>query len=121
MLRTPLPSSWPHKPWGRTSTPCRETLACLASSPLVRVSMGDPDIAHDDDGGAVVTPGLMFYLGGKNKIGANVDIYSPQSGNTECSFKVQMFLYFYRAVRSPPGTSAPPQGAYDVRGPVCTR
>lgn len=83
--------------------------------------MGDPDIAHDDDGGAVVTPGLMFYLGGKNKIGANVDIYSPQSGNTECSFKVQMFLYFYRAVRSPPGTSAPPQGAYDVRGPVCTR
>jgi hypothetical protein len=56
--------------------------------------MGDPDIAHDDDGGAVVTPGLMFYLGGKNKIGANVDIYSPQSGNTECSFKVQMFLYF---------------------------
>jgi hypothetical protein len=89
--------------------------------PLVRVSMGDPDIAHDDDGGAVVTPGLMFYLGGKNKIGANVDIYSPQSGNTECSFKVQMFLYFYRAVRSPPGTSAPPQGAYDVRGPVCTR
>ncbi|MBT4188112.1 MAG: hypothetical protein HOE14_12945 [Gemmatimonadales bacterium] len=62
--------------------------------PLVRLSMGDPDTALDDDGGAVVTPGLMFYLGGKNKIGANVDIYSPQGGDTEFSFKVQTFLYF---------------------------
>jgi hypothetical protein len=62
--------------------------------PLVRHSMGDPDTALDDFGGVVVTPGLMFYLGGKNKIGANVDIYSPQSGDTEFSFKVQTFLYF---------------------------
>jgi phosphate-selective porin O/P len=62
--------------------------------PLLRVSLGDPDTALDDDGGTVVTPGLMIYVGGKNKIGANLDIYSPQGGLTEFSFKVQTFLYF---------------------------
>ncbi len=62
--------------------------------PLLRISIGDPDTNLDDDGGTVLTPGLMFYLDGKNKIGTNVDIYSPQSGDTEFSFKVQTFLYF---------------------------
>ena len=47
-----------------------------------------------DDGGIVFTPGLMFYLEGKTKIGANLDVWSPQTGGTELSFKVQTYLYF---------------------------
>lgn len=62
--------------------------------PLVRVSYGDPDTGLGDDGGVVFTPGLMFYIVGKNKIGANVDIWTPQTGDTEYSFKIQSFLYF---------------------------
>ena len=62
--------------------------------PLVRVSFGDPDTDLASDGGVVFTPGLMFYVLGKNKIGFNVDVWSPQTGDTEYSFKVQSFLYF---------------------------
>jgi Phosphate-selective porin O and P len=62
--------------------------------PLLRLSFGDPDTGLDDDGGALFTPGFMLYFQGKNKIGANVDVYSPQSGDTEFSFKLQTFLYF---------------------------
>lgn len=62
--------------------------------PLVRVSFGDPDSDLADDGGVVFTPGLMFYFTGKNKIGANLDVYSPQTGDTEYSLKLQTFLYF---------------------------
>lgn len=65
-----------------------------AVEPLLRLSYGDPNTNLNDDGGLVVTPGLMFYVAGKNKIGANVDIWSPQTGDTEYSFKLQSFLYF---------------------------
>jgi hypothetical protein len=36
----------------------------------------------------------MFYFEGKNKIGANLDVYSSQAGVSELSLKVQTFLYF---------------------------
>ena len=62
--------------------------------PLLRLSFGDPDTALGKNAGTVVTPGLMFYLQGKSKIGANLDVYSPQSGATALSFKVQTYLYF---------------------------
>jgi hypothetical protein len=62
--------------------------------PLVRLSYGDPDTSLDSDGGLVVTPGLMFYVMGKNKVGVNVDVWSPQTGDTEYSLKLQTFLYF---------------------------
>ena len=62
--------------------------------PLLRLSYGDPDTGLSDDGGLILTPGLMFYIAGKNKIGANIDIWSPQTGDTEYSFKIQSFLYF---------------------------
>ena len=62
--------------------------------PLLRLSHGDPDTDVADDGGLVFTPGLMFYLMGKNKIGLNVDVWSPQTGDTEYSLKLQSFLYF---------------------------
>ncbi len=62
--------------------------------PLLRLSFGDPDTALGENAGTVVTPGLMFYLHGKSKIGANLDVYSPESGDTALSFKVQTYLYF---------------------------
>lgn len=65
-----------------------------AVEPVVRLSYGDPDTDLKSDGGVVFTPGLMFYVLGKNKIGFNVDVWSPQTGDTEYSFKVQSFLYF---------------------------
>lgn len=62
--------------------------------PLVRLSYGDPDTGVSSDGGMVFTPGLMLYVAGRNKIGFNLDVWSPQSGDTEYSLKVQSFLYF---------------------------
>jgi hypothetical protein len=62
--------------------------------PLARVSFADPNGNADDDGAVIFTPGLMLYIQGKNKIGFNVDVFSPQTGDTEYSFKMQAFLYF---------------------------
>lgn len=62
--------------------------------PLLRLSYGDPDRDTADDGGVVVTPGLMLYVSGRSKIGFNVDVWSPQQGDTQRSLKVQSFLYF---------------------------
>ncbi len=62
--------------------------------PLARVSFADPNGDTDDDGAVIFTPGLMLYVQGKNKIGFNVDVFSPQTGDTEYSFKMQAFLYF---------------------------
>ena len=65
-----------------------------AVEPLVRASYGDPDTSAEDDGGILLTPGLMLYVMGRNKIGVNLDYYSPRSGGSEWSLKAQAFLYF---------------------------
>ncbi len=65
-----------------------------AVEPLARLSFADPDTGVDDDGGLLFTPGFMLYLDGKTKFGANLDVYSPQSGDTQFSLKLQSFLYF---------------------------
>lgn len=62
--------------------------------PVARIGSGDPNTAVDDDGGLAFTPGLMFYVSGRNKFGFNVDFYSPQTGDTEYSFKFQTYVYF---------------------------
>jgi len=62
--------------------------------PLLRFSFGDPDTGVANDGGVVVTPGLMLYVAGRTKIGLNLDVWSPQTGNTEHSIKIQSYLYF---------------------------
>jgi hypothetical protein len=62
--------------------------------PLARVSVADPNGDAPDDGATIFTPGLMLYTAGKNKIGFNLDVLSPEVGDTEYSFKVQAFLYF---------------------------
>lgn len=62
--------------------------------PLARVSYADPDGDVANDGATILTPGLMLYVEGKNKIGFNLDVFSPQTGDTEYSLKMQAFLYF---------------------------
>jgi len=62
--------------------------------PLARVSFADPNGDTADDGAMIFTPGLMLYTSGKNKIGFNLDVFSPQTGDTEYSLKLQAFLYF---------------------------
>jgi hypothetical protein len=62
--------------------------------PLARVSLSDPNGSLDEDGGTLLTPGVMFYLMGRNKIGANLDYYIPSTGGSEFSLRVGTFLYF---------------------------
>jgi hypothetical protein len=62
--------------------------------PLLRLSYGDPDTGASDDGGLLVTPGIVLYVLGRNRIGFNFDYYAPQTGSDEFSFKVQSYLYF---------------------------
>ena len=78
-----------------------------AVEPAIRASWGDPDRAVGDDGGLLLTPGLFLYVKGKNRIGANLDIYRPgpetgEAGDgpdpatrrSEFSFKLQTYLYY---------------------------
>lgn len=62
--------------------------------PMARVSWGDPDRAVPDDAGLLVTPGIFLFVAGKNRIGANLDIYNGGSVPTEFSFKLQTYLYY---------------------------
>jgi hypothetical protein len=62
--------------------------------PFGRLSYGDPDTGSDDDAGVLITPGVTFYVVGKNRISANLDIYAPQGRGTEYSLKLQSTLYF---------------------------
>lgn len=66
----------------------------VAVEPLARVSWGDPNLDADDDSGILLTPGVMLYILGRNKVGVNLDYYAPQTGSSEISFKLQSFLYF---------------------------
>lgn len=65
-----------------------------AVEPMARVSWGDPDRASVDDGGLLLTPGVFLYVAGKNRIGANLDIYDSGVGTREISFKLQTYLYY---------------------------
>lgn len=65
-----------------------------AVEPVGRVSWGDPDRDSATDGGLVVTPGLVVHFQGRNKLGANVDVWRPQSGHTVWGLKAQTYLYF---------------------------
>lgn len=62
--------------------------------PLGRISWSDPDRDVADDGGWLLTPGLSFIISGRNKIATNLDIYAPETGSTELSFKLQAFVYY---------------------------
>ncbi|MDP2958215.1 MAG: porin [Longimicrobiales bacterium] len=65
-----------------------------AVEPLGRVSWGDPDRGASSDGGLMLTPGLVLHFQGKNKMGANLDVWRPQTGGTAWGLKAQTYLYF---------------------------
>lgn len=65
-----------------------------ALEPLVRVSVGNPSTATPRDGGLLLTPGLVWYITGRNKLAANVDVWRPQQGAAEWGLKVQSYLFF---------------------------
>lgn len=66
----------------------------IAVEPIARLSVADPDGDMADDGGTLLTPGVMLYMMGKNKVGVNLDYYMPQTGDAVYSVKFQTFLYF---------------------------
>lgn len=68
-----------------------------AVEPVLRVSWADPD--RDDvggiaPGGTLVTPGLNLYLGGKNRVMFDYDLWSPDERDGEGSFKAMFQLAF---------------------------
>ena len=65
-----------------------------AVEPVGRVSWGDPDRDAGRDGGVLLTPGLVVHFDGRNKVGANVDIWHPQAGATVWGLKAGTYLYF---------------------------
>jgi hypothetical protein len=62
--------------------------------PLFRASFGNPDTDVRDDEGWIFTPGVVFYLSGRNKFAVNVDVWKPTTGDTEYSLKAQTYLHF---------------------------
>ena len=60
--------------------------------PVARVSWGDPSQNLRGDGGMLLTPGVMFHLAGGNYIATNLDVWNPETGNAEWSFKIQTYL-----------------------------
>ena len=65
-----------------------------AIEPVARVSWGDPNRTAPADAGMVVTPGLFLYLKGRNRIGANLDIYRQGPQSMQYSCKIQTYLYY---------------------------
>ena len=65
-----------------------------AVEPLGRISWGDPNTAVPGAGGLLLTPGIAFHLTGRNMLVANLDVWSPATGSTEWSIKMQSFLHF---------------------------
>jgi phosphate transport system substrate-binding protein len=62
--------------------------------PVARVSYADPDRDLDADQGWLFTPGFVVHFTGRNKIAANIDVWSPATGDTEWSLRVQTYLHF---------------------------
>ncbi|UCD25667.1 MAG: hypothetical protein JSW51_07080 [Gemmatimonadota bacterium] len=65
-----------------------------AIEPIGRVSWSDPDTDVTDDRAWLFTPGIQFFFLARNKMSFNADIYVPDQGDTEWSFKGQFWMYF---------------------------
>lgn len=65
-----------------------------AIEPLGRISFGNPNTDAGNDGGVLLTPGLVLHFVGRNKIETNIDVWLPDGGDTQWSLKVQSQLHF---------------------------
>jgi hypothetical protein len=62
--------------------------------PVARVSWGDPNGDKEDDSGTLLSPGFMVYFKQRTRVGTSLDVWTPQTGNTEYSLKVQLYVWF---------------------------
>lgn len=64
--------------------------------PTLRLSWGDPDTDATDDHGTLVTPGLNLYVGGRNRLMVNGDVYFPGQAGLDAQYALrgQMQVYF---------------------------
>jgi len=62
--------------------------------PVLRASWADPNLSIDDDEGWLVTPGAILHLGGRNRLYLNLDLWVPQTGDTEYALVSQLNFYF---------------------------
>ncbi len=65
-----------------------------AIEPVARLSWTDPDRDTARDSGWLVTPGIAAHLEGRNKVAANLDVWSPSEGQRAWGVLVQAYLYF---------------------------
>lgn len=68
-----------------------------ALEPVFRASYGDVDTgsrATLPAGGTLLTPGLNIYFGPLNRLMLNYDVWTPDEGDTETSFKAMFQLAF---------------------------
>ena len=72
----------------------RDNRYVQALEPVLRLSFGDPDRSSAADGGWLLTPGFVAHFDGRNKIAANVDRWSPESGDHAWGLLVQTYFYF---------------------------
>lgn len=63
--------------------------------PMLRLDRsGTEDAAGVDLNGMILTPGISFYVDGKNWLGFNLDRYDPSTGPSAWSLKAQAFFYY---------------------------
>jgi hypothetical protein len=74
--------------------PVRDNSFVYGIEPVFRASWGDPDTDVAGDDGWLFTPGIVAYFADRNKLALNVDVWSPATGSTVWSTKVQAYLLF---------------------------
>lgn len=65
-----------------------------AIEPVARASWGDPDTGAGGDDGWLLTPAVNVYLGGRNMLLTDLDVWAPSMGPAQYSFKTQLNFYF---------------------------
>lgn len=73
-----------------------------------RASYGDPNTSRDGDQGILLTPGLNLYLGSRNRLLVNWDVYTPADDrlSTRHALRVQTQFMFGVPVGPPPVVAA---------------
>jgi hypothetical protein len=77
----------------------RVSKAIAAVEPLLRVSHGDPDADGEslvpfEGGGTLFTPGVNLWLGGLNRFAVNLEVWTPEEGDTVHSLKALFQIAF---------------------------
>jgi hypothetical protein len=75
--------------------PLREGGRLAGIEPMLRVDRSaTEDAAGLSLSALTLTPGISFYVTGKNWLGINFDHYDPSRGESAWSLKTQLFFYY---------------------------